>query len=279
LRGSLRWGAARLADAGVENAVLDAEVLLCWVLGANRAQLYLRFDEPPSAREQEKFRALLERRAAREPVAYITRNKEFWSLDFMLTPAVLVPRPETELLVELALIGLQQLDYNQPIDILDLGTGSGALAVTLATHLPNSQVWATDVSRPALEVARANAERHRVADRVRLLCGDLFEPLAKRAKLFDLIVSNPPYITTAGLRELEPEIRIWEPAVALDGGPDGLDFYRRIIPQAAVHLKENGRIMLEIGAEQGALVAKLFRQQARYGRAESIAMAPAAIVS
>jgi release factor glutamine methyltransferase len=268
MRGALRWGAARLAEAGIENAALDAEVLLRCVLGVDRAQLYLRLEDQPSGRVPEKFRALLERRATREPLAYITGNREFWSLDFTVTPAVLVPRPETELLIELALYSSRRFRRDQPIDILDIGTGSGAIAVALATHLPHSQVWATDVSRVALEVAEANAKRHNVADRLHLLCGDLFGALAKRDEMFDLIVSNPPYIATAGLRELEPEVRIWEPAAALDGGPDGLHFYRRIIAEAAAHLKEDGRVVLEIGADQGARVAQLFDQRPCYTAVE-----------
>jgi release factor glutamine methyltransferase len=267
-RGVLRWGRARLAEAGVESAVLDAEILLCWVLGADRAQLYLRLEEPARASEQEKFRALVERRAAREPLAYITGNKEFWSLDFIVTPAVLLPRPETELLIELVLYWSQRSSCDRPIDILDIGTGSGVLAVTLAKHLPNSQVWATDISGAALEVAEANTKRHNVADRVRLLCGDLFEALADRAMMFDLIVSNPPYIPSADLRELEPEIRIWEPAAALDGGLDGLDYYRRIIHQGSARLKENGQVVVEIGADQGAQVARMFDRERCYTRAE-----------
>ena len=177
LRGALQKGAARLFAAGVDNAELDAEVLLRHVLELAQGALYLRLKDRLSSVEQKQFQKLLERRAAREPLAYITGNKEFWSLDFIVTPAVLIPRPETELLVDLALDCAREWPSRQRIKILDVGTGSGAIAVSLAKHLPESEVWAVDISAASLRVAEANAKRHNVAERIRFLQGDLLDAL------------------------------------------------------------------------------------------------------
>jgi release factor glutamine methyltransferase len=258
LRGALQRGAARLAEAEIDSAALDAEVLLRHALQLEQGRLYLRLQERLSPLDQEKFEKLLERRAAREPLAYITENKEFWSLDFIVTPAVLIPRPETELLVELALQWAGGLMGGQQVNILDIGTGTGAIAVSLAKHLRKSEVWAVDISSVALGVARANAKRHRVEQRVRFLRADLLEALDAAGVMFDLILSNPPYIRTAELAGLEPEIRNWEPLAALDGGADGLDYYRRIIGAAPGYLNESGRMILEIGADLGEAVVDLF---------------------
>ena len=258
LRGALQRGAARLAEAEIDSAALDAEVLLRHALQLEQGRLYLRLQERLSPLGQEKFEKLLERRAAREPLAYITENKEFWSLDFIVTPAVLIPRPETELLVDLALACAGDLTRSRRLKILDIGTGSGAIAVSLAKDLPESEVWAVDISSAALGIAAANAKRHKVVKRMRFVRGDLFEAVDAAAVVFDLILSNPPYIRTAELAGLAPEIRDWEPLTALDGGADGLDYYRRIIGAAPGYLNENGRMILEIGADLGEAVVDLF---------------------
>jgi release factor glutamine methyltransferase len=208
--------------------------------------------------EREKFQRLLDRRAAREPLAYITGKKEFWSLDFIVSPAVLIPRPETELLVELALAWAREHRGAERIAILEVGTGSGAIAVSLAVHLPEAEVWALDISQPALRVAEANAARHGVAGRVRFRQGDLFGALDKTAMRFDLVLANPPYIRRAELAGLAPEVRQWEPLEALDGGSGGVDFYSRIIGAAPAVLAPQGRVLLEIGSEQAEAVVDLF---------------------
>jgi release factor glutamine methyltransferase len=267
LRDAIQRGAVRLSEAGIESSALDAEVLLRHTLQLEREEFYLRLHERLNPSGRDAFEKLLERRAAREPLAYITGEKEFWSLDFLVTPAVLIPRPETELLVELALDYAGELARGRRIKILDIGTGSGAIAVSLAKHLPESEVWAVDMASAALAIARANAERHNVEERMRFLRGDLFDALDGTGVRFDLIVSNPPYIRTAELAGLAPEIRDWEPLTALDGGADGLDCYRRLIGAAPLHLNEGGRILLEIGADLAEAVVGLFAGAGGYGPA------------
>ena len=264
LRGALQQGAARLFAAGVDNAELDAEVLLRHVLELAQSALYLRLKDRLSSADQEQFQKLLKRRAAREPLAYITGNKEFWSLDFIVTPAVLIPRPETELLVDLALDCARGLPGRQRIKILDVGTGSGAIAVSLAKHLPESEVWAVDISAASLRVAEANAKRHNVAELVRFLQGDLLDALDQVGTTFDLILSNLPYVRSAELAGLAPEIRDWEPRTALDGGADGLDYSRRLIGAAPSHFNEGGRMLLEIGSDAAQAVVDLFARAGCY---------------
>lgn len=254
LAGALQLGAARLSQVGIESARLDAEVLLRHVLGLEQDGLYLRLDDPLRSRDQEQFQQLLERRVAREPLAYITGHKEFWSLNFIVTPAVLIPRPETELLVELTLAYAHEYRHAVPFRILDIGTGSGAIAVSLAAHLPDAEVWATDISKAALRLAEANAQRYDLEKRMRFFHGDLFEALDPTSAMFDFIVSNPPYIRRTDLAALASEICQWEPAVALDGGTDGLKLYRRIIGAAPSRLAEGGRLLLEIGSDQAQAV-------------------------
>ena len=187
----------------------------------------------------------------------VTGKLNHWIL-FRVTPDVLIPRPETERLVEITLGVAREFPENKALKILDVGTGSGAIAVSLARELPSSMIWATDVSIEALEIARSNAARYSASERVRLLHGDLFEPIGEIAGRFDLIVSNPPYIRSAEIVALEPEVSLWEPRGALDGGVDGLDFYRRIAREASDHLAPNGTVAVEIGADMGKEVARLF---------------------
>ncbi len=250
-------GSRFLGLAAVENPRLDAEVLLRQVIGMDKAQLYLRMDEKIEAEAERRFWKLLEQRARREPLAYITGQKEFWSLDFSVTPDVLIPRPETEVLMEVALGRVRQRRKSQ-VKIADLGTGSGIIAICLAKELPEAQISAVDISSAALRVARANAERHGVAERIRFLNGDLFAPLAGERECFDLIVANPPYVRSGDLAALEPEIREWEPIAALDGGKDGLDFFRRIASECRDYLTATGEVMLEIADGTGEAVAEIF---------------------
>ncbi|HKA32084.1 MAG TPA: peptide chain release factor N(5)-glutamine methyltransferase [Candidatus Binatia bacterium] len=252
---ALKDASARLAAAGIESARLDAEILFAETVHIERSGLLLNrdltFDEATLAR----FCALIARRASGEPVSYIIGRREFWSLDFIVTPAVLTPRPETELLVETALKLLAAMASPR---ILDLGTGSGAIAVALAKEIPNAEIFATDISEEALEIARANAQRHGVEDGIRFVRGDLFAPLAEVR--FDAIVSNPPYIKSDDIAALPRDVRDFEPRIALDGGADGLDFYRRIAREAARHLTAGGFVAVEIGAGMGEEVAGLFAQ-------------------
>ncbi len=239
-------------------------MLLAAALGLDKTGLYLRYGARLEPRAEERFRDFLARRSAGEPVAYITGRKEFWSLDFVVTPAVLVPRPETELLVETAL-GLAAA-ASKP-RILDLGTGSGAIAVSLGREIMAAEIWATDISPQALEIARENAGRNGAAENIRFVAGDLFAPVDERRSFFDLIVSNPPYIRTGEMDSLPRDVRDFEPRAALDGGPDGLDFYRRIINDAPRHLAAGAFVLLEIGADMGEAVARLFAEGGVYGPA------------
>lgn len=264
VRDVLSQGVRYLAAAAIDSAQLDAEVLLGHVLTTTRAQLIVAAELSLSAEQVQRFAALWQRRLSREPVAYITGKQEFWSLDFQVTRDVLIPRPETERLIEVALTLVAELGSNKPLRVLDIGTGSGAIAVSLATELPRAEMIATDVSMAALEVAQGNATLNGVADRITFLPGDLFAALGGDMAAFDLIVSNPPYIRRAEIATLKPEVSRWEPRGALDGGADGVDFYRRIAAQAWRFLTPSGALALEIGADMGGEVCALFNQAGRY---------------
>jgi release factor glutamine methyltransferase len=262
IRDALAWGAQALREAAIENARLDADVLLRHALDMERERLYMNIEAPISAGQEAKFRQLVLRRSRREPVAYITGHKEFWSLDFVVTPAVLIPRPETELLVEVA---LQYVRKTGSVQIIDLGTGSGAISVCLAKEAAEAKIVAVDISPIALDVARVNAEHHGVTGRIRFLSGDLFAPLKPLRETFNVIVSNPPYIRTSELSTLTPEISSWEPMIALDGGAEGIDACRRIIEEGHEYLAHGGAIVLEIGADIAPAVVELFAHSGSYG--------------
>ena len=249
----LNWTTERFTREGVESPRVDAEVLLARCLNLERIRLYMDHDKPLAAEELTAYRAAVRRRLAGEPVAYITGYREFWSLSLEVDSAVLIPRPETELLVELA---LARCDGTSPV-VVDVGTGSGAIAISLARELPGARVYAVDSSAGALEVARRNAQRHEV--KLITLQGDLLEPLttATEVEPLDLVVSNPPYVTTAEMNDLPRHVRDFEPQEALHGGPDGLDVYRRLVPAAATALRSEGWLILEIGHAQGAAVSGL----------------------
>ncbi|MCC6847966.1 MAG: peptide chain release factor N(5)-glutamine methyltransferase [Deltaproteobacteria bacterium] len=253
----LELAARFFAGRGIASARLDAELLLAEVLGTDRIGVYLRFDRPLAGTEVDAYRALVKRRGGGEPVAHLLGRREFWSRSFVVTPDVLVPRPETELVVERALAAADAAGGRaRPLRILDLGTGSGALAVTLAAELPQADVTAVDASPAALAVAGRNAAALGVAARTRFLASDWTTALAAAAR-FDLVVSNPPYVPSGDLADLPPEVRR-EPTLALDGGPDGLAAYRRIAAEAARVLAPGGALVCEVGAGQAAAVAALF---------------------
>jgi release factor glutamine methyltransferase len=238
----------RLANAGVQTARLDAEVLLAEAAGVSRASL-LTDSVDLSDAILRRFGAMVADRARRMPAAYIVGHREFYSLDFRVTPAVLIPRPETETVVTAA---LDLLSRHPVASVLDIGTGSGAIAIALAVYAPAIRVTATDISNDALDVARENARVHRVADRIEFRLADLFDPLDRGPRLerFDLIVSNPPYIDDAAISGLEPEVRDFEPRVALGAADHGLSVYRRIAAQSSNHLSASGEIIVEAGAGQ-----------------------------
>ena len=252
----LTWTKEFLAAKGVNNSRLEAEWLLCAVTGLDRVGLYLHFDKPLSDDELAAYRAMVTRRAKREPLQHILGSQEFCGLDFEVSADVLIPRHDTEVLISQAISLMPEA-----LSILDVGTGSGCVAVSLAVRFPNASITATDISAAALAVARRNVEKHDVD--VEILFGSFFEPVNNRS--FDLIVSNPPYIPTEAIAGLEPEVRSFDPFGALDGGTDGLDIYRILIPAAHSHLNSNGWLLLEVGNGQAADVMGLFNETGGYG--------------
>ena len=236
------------------DAARDAALLLRHVLAISHAAQLTEPERELTTEQQATFDALILRRIANEPIQYITGEQEFYGLTLRVTPAVLIPRPETEHLVEAV---LAELNLAQPLRILDVGTGSGAIAIALAFHLPNAQITAVDLSAAALEVAAANTARHALAGRIRYLKSDLLDAFPPDEAPFAAIVSNPPYVPAADRASLHPQVRDHEPAAALFAGPDGLDIYRRLIPQARAALQPNGLLALEIGHGQSEAIASL----------------------
>ncbi len=260
----LRRATGRLRQAGVGTPRLDAELLLMETLGWSRADLYRDPEGGLRQAQAERFESLVSRRLRAEPVAYMTGTQEFWSLDFRVTPDVLIPRPETEHLVEVVLEFLASRPG--PCRVLEIGTGSGAIAVCLARECAEAEIWATDVSAPALDVARDNALRHGVEGKIRWLRGDLFAPVHGLTERFDVLVSNPPYVPSGEIGGLQRDVRDWEPVLALDGGADGMDLYRRLVREGARHLREGGLLAVEVGAEQGGAVSRLFDAETGFHR-------------
>lgn len=251
IEAALRGAVDRLREAGCESPRLDAEILLAEALGVSRAYLHARPEKGLPLEARDEFADWVGRRAQREPLAYIVGHREFYGLEFMITPAVLVPRPETEHVVEKVLTLARARSEDEGVRIADVGTGSGAIAVAVVVHLPRAQAWALDSSGEALDVARVNAERHGVADRVHCIQSDL---LAALPQPVDIVAANLPYISDAEWDGLAPEIRLYEPEMALRGGADGLEVVRALIRQAPGHLLPGGALVLEIGAEQGQAV-------------------------
>lgn len=247
----LEWTKEFLAAKGVANARLESEWMLCSATGLDRVGLYLNYDKPLNDEELARFRAMVARRGKREPLQHILGTQEFMGLEFEVTSDVLIPRHDTEVLVNEA---VQRAGAARTV--LDIGTGSGCVAIALAKALPDAVVVAVDISAAALQVARRNAERN--AAQIEFCPGSLYEPLAERT--FDLIVSNPPYIPSADILELEPEVRDFDPRLALDGGQDGLDIYRSIIPHGYSRLNTGGWLLVEIGIGQAGDVERLFKE-------------------
>lgn len=248
-----------LAKKGVESSRLQVELLLAHMLGLPRMQLYLNFERVLSPTELDNLRELVKRRGQREPLQHIIGTTSFCGLELAVNRHALIPRPETELLAERAWQFLSALN-SQPPTALDFGTGTGCLAIALAVKCPTAQLFAIDISNEALELARQNAVRQNVADRIQFFAGDGLAALPDGAR-FNLIVANPPYIPSATIDTLAPEVREHDPRLALDGGVDGLDFYRRLAREAAPFLQSDGRIMLELGDGQADAVSEMFARQ------------------
>jgi len=256
---TIREALAEASAAGT--SALDASLLLASILNTSRSSLIAADSQPLTGASLAAFRGLIQRRLAGECTAYILGRKEFYGLDFQVNPAVLVPRPDTETLVEAALAEINQLSAtDQPLRVLDLCTGSGAVAIALKHTMPELEVWAADISAEALETAKANAERLLPPDSIHFCHGDLFEaPLPTPYSLLPLIVSNPPYIPTADIAGLAPEVR-GEPLLALDGGDDGLEIIRRIISKAPEFLFPGGILLLEADPRQMGHITALLHQ-------------------
>lgn len=244
----IRWADERFKKEGLATPRLDAEVLIAETLGMDRVGLYTHFDQPLKPDELARFKKLILRRLRREPIAYILGKREFWSLPFKVTPDVLIPRPETEILVSEALKIQAHLD-GKALRILEIGTGSGAISIALAKGLPIARVVATDLSAKALSVAEENALQNGVREQIHFLQGDLFQPLQKGER-FDLVITNPPYIPREQFPSLMPEVRDFEPRIALDGGMKGLDFFQRALPMVGKFLDPGGWFLAEMGAGQ-----------------------------
>lgn len=254
----LDWTKQYFADKGLENPRLDAEVLLCAVLQCQRIKLYVDFERPLTAVELATYKAYVQRRAQHEPLAYILGHREFMRNDFKVTEATLVPRPETELLVESLTKAAPYLKPEGEVKILDIGTGSGAIIISLLDYLPKAKGVGVDISVEALIVAKENAETIGVKERCGFVRSDVFSRLPIEKK-FDIIVSNPPYIPAADIATLAKDVQR-EPRSALDGGADGLDFYRRIIAEASEHMEEEGLLAFEVGIHQSEAVTQLCRE-------------------
>jgi len=258
LRQALSRAREILVANGIEDAALECELLLRHALNISQVQLYLDLSHKLSPKQEETFWHLIKRRLSHEPTAYITGNCEFYGLNFYVDPRVLIPRPESELLVQEALkfTSKHPATKNRPHLIAEVGTGSGAIAIALAQHLPQAKIYAIDVSATALEVVAINCQRHRVENQVQLLLGNMLEALPESV---DLIVANLPYIRDSEMEKLSPEIKLFEPRIALAGGENGLDKIRQLCRQAGDRLRPKGCLLVEIGLGQGKAVTTLLR--------------------
>jgi release factor glutamine methyltransferase len=266
----LNWSTNYLKDHQIENPRLNAELLLSHSLSLSREGLYARFLSTIREEEKGTLDRLINRRISGEPLQYILGHQEFWSIDFKVDPRVLIPRPETELLVEQSLSILSKIPFKNPCFVLEIGTGSGAVAISLAKEVRDIFLVATDISLEALMLAKENAKSSGVLHQIQFLHGSLFNPfrLLKEREPFDLILSNPPYITFSEIERLPREVRDYEPLIALNGGEDGLVLYRNIISQGPSYLKRGGWLLLEVGQSQREKVFELIENQGDFLKPE-----------
>lgn len=255
-----------LRDKKIDNPRLCAETLLAYQLNSSRIKLYLTLDHPLNEKDIDSYRSMIKRRVDREPAQYITGVQEFWSLEFLVGPQALIPRPETEILVEqvLSILKDDKSNKEQGPFMLDLGTGSGVIAVSLAKELQGATIWASDISALALDLARINSEKHAVNSRIHLVQGDLFEPFNGEPLKFDIIVSNPPYIPSEDYDSLPPEVKDYEPRLALNGHEGGLFFIEKIIMEAPVYLNPGGWLLIEMDPGQTLQAFNMIEQNHSY---------------
>ncbi len=273
IRNSIKWAITILKRSEIEFPEIDADTLLAYVLSCDRSRLYTNPNNVIDATDICKYKELIYKRAAHVPLQYITRRAEFMSLDFVVDERVLIPRPETEILVETVLKRAEDDKFSDKrIIVMDIGTGSGNIAVSLAKFLSNAEIYTNDISQDALTLAQTNVQRHKVIDKVHLLNGDFYNIFVGniQKKQVDFIVSNPPYISESEWNSLEPEVREHEPWEALVGGKDGFCFYRRIIMGATDWLRPGGYLIVEIGETQANTVIKLMQNELYYDEIEVI---------
>lgn len=270
----LKVTAAYLEEKEIPEPRVSAEILLAHQLRIERIRLYLEYDRPLNRPEVEGYRSLIRRKLLREPVQYITGRQEFWSLEFEVGPQVLIPRPETELLIEQLVksIGSDNVKgtVQPPFTILDLGTGSGAIAVAVASEFSQASVWASDLSRGAIDQAARNAKRHGLDERIRFLTGDLFEPLRPLNLCFDYILTNPPYIATENFDSLPPEVKKFEPRIALEGHRNGLFYIEKIIQESPPFLAAGGRLLMEMDPGQIPIALSLVDKKSDFAEKQVI---------
>lgn len=265
----LDWTIEHLKQHGSESPRLDAEILLAHARGCQRIQLYTNYDTPLEPEERAAMRELVKRRATLEPVAYLVGFREFFGLDFEVGPGVLIPRPDTETLVVTLLEAAKDMETPQTLRVLDVGTGSGCIPISVAVNCPRAVVTAVELDENVAEVARRNAEKNGVSDRVTVLQGDLLAPLAADAQ-FEIIASNPPYVTDEEMDELQPDVRLHEPHLALRGGKDGLDIVRRLLTEAPSRLAPGGVMLMEIAGAQAETVRQLYAETGMFEAAEIV---------
>jgi len=268
----LNWSTHCLEKNQIENSRLNAELLLARSLDLSREGLYMNLRGPLQKGDKEAFERLIQRRISGEPLQYILEHQEFWSIDLKVDPRVLIPRPETELLVEQSLRILSESPFKRKPFILEIGTGSGAIAIAMAKERKNVFLVATDLSREAILLAKENARSAGVQSQIEFVSGDLFEPfcVSKKQGLFDLILSNPPYLHRHEIQTLAKEVKDYEPMIALDGGEDGLEFYRRIISRVPFYLRPGGWLLLEVGQGQNPRVTELMEETGYFFHPESV---------
>jgi release factor glutamine methyltransferase len=270
---ALNSGVKFLKEKGIGNPRSSAEVLLSSILNLSRVDLYLNKDRILNQKEKEKLDGFLKERASGKPLQYITGSIEFLDLEFKIDPGAMIPRPETEILTLSVIEHFKEIkDESRPLKIIDLGTGSGVIAVTLAVNLNNSFIYATDVSGDALKLAFENAKENQVEGKIEFVSGDLFKPLENRnlENSIDCIVSNPPYVRDDDSESLSEEITDFEPEVSLFSGDDGLNFHKRIIKECHNYLRKDGLLALEVGWEDGDRLADLIRSEGDYHNIKTI---------
>jgi len=266
---ALNWASDYLREQGIENPRLNAELLLASSMQISREGLYICLQDPLMEDKRERLEGLVLRRGSGEPLQYILGHQEFWSIKLKVDPRVLIPRPETEHLVEEALSILTNISSKKIPTVLELGTGSGAIAIALAREVEKISMVATDLSEEALRVAKENSKEAGVAPKIQFVRGDLLHPFCRR-EIFDLILSNPPYLSVADLRGLAREVKDHEPMIAIDGGEDGLDVYRKLIDQVPSYLKREGWLLLEVGSSQAGHVSEMIEAEGFFQKPQRV---------